>query len=312
MVSQSATLKGAFRKNLLEKECQNFVHEDGSILNLTSSHLQKNKSTKIPAILLERFGHYIKSIGRIACGKVVGTCFLVTDELVITNHHVYDNIKRERCQPQNENLPIIISFDYYYPGQTENFVDVEVDEAQDPQIESKEVDYKLLRMKKDKRLENRDQLGALIRGRPLQERQIVIIGHPEGKQLHHETCVVVSDHSISETLNQRYKMISGDPVSDQKSKEFYEEYKESLSYDTSLFSGASGSPIFDMDGYIVAMHSKGHTLKNLADGKTYSLMEFAVPFDMICKDLERTKDENFVKEIFPHYDLDLREVPMDH
>ena len=34
-----------------------------------------------------------------------------------------------------------------------------------------------------------------------------------------------------------------------------EKYKDCLPYDTSLFSGASGFPVFDMNGHIVALHT---------------------------------------------------------
>ena len=77
-----------------------------------------------------------------------------------------------------------------------------------------------------------------------------------------------------------------------------EKYKGCLPYDTSLFTGASGSPVFDLNGNIVAIHTQGYTL-NVEGGKC-SLMEFGVTFQAICEDLRKL---NLLEKYFPDCDL---------
>ena len=75
---------------------------------------------------------------------------------------------------------------------------------------------------------------------------------------------------------------------------------------TQVFSGASGSPVFDLNGNIVAMHTQGYTL-NVEEGQ-YSLMEFGVQFAAICEDLRRL---NLLEEFFPNYSLGSNGKRMD-
>ena len=77
-------------------------------------------------------------------------------------------------------------------------------------------------------------------------------------------------------------------------------------YDISLFSGSSGSPVFDLSADIVAMHTQGYTL-DVEAGKC-SLMEFGVQFGAICSDLKR---KNLLEELFPNYNLGNDEERMD-
>ena len=44
-----------------------------------------------------------------------------------------------------------------------------------------------------------------------------------------------------------------------------EDYQGSLSYDTTFFHGTSGSPVFEMNGYIIAMHTQAYTLERTHD-----------------------------------------------
>ena len=77
-----------------------------------------------------------------------------------------------------------------------------------------------------------------------------------------------------------------------------------LPYDTSLFSGASCSLVFDLNGKIVAMHTQRYTL-GVDGGKQYSLMDFGVRFSAICEDLKR---RNLLEELFPNCDLQRMET----
>ncbi len=292
-------------KDTIEINNEKFVDNDTQVFNFARDIL-KNTSTKKPAILYEPLASYIKSIGEISCGRIRGTCWLVSDRLVITNHHVYMSINTERDELQNLNLPITVTFDYFYPGQTEQVLTVEVDEEGDPQLESPHLDYKFLRLKENEGLRNRVHLGSVVRNRQLHEGLVIIVGHhPVGSQMHEETCVVVSTHSWREKLQERHAICAGVHMTSAETQEVNDSYQERLPYDTTLFSGASGSPVFDLKGNIVAMHTQGYTL-NVQGGK-YSLMEFGVQFNAICEDM-RQRYNNVVEQLFPHYEEEAMDI----
>ena len=291
------------KKDTIETNDEKFVDKDTQIFNSAKDEVLKNISTKKPAILHKYLASYIKSIGQISCGSTRGTCWLVSDMLVITNHHVYMLINTERNELQNLNLPITVTFDYFYPGQTEQVVTVEVDEEKDPQLESPLLDYKFLRLKENERLRDRVPLGQVVRNRQLHEGLVIIVGHhPAGSQMHEETCVVVSSHSWREKLQERHVICAGVHMTSAETQEVNESYEKRLPYDTTLFSGASGSPVFDLNGNIVAMHTQGYKLN--VQGRKYSLMEFGVQFNAICEDM-RQRYKNVFEQLFPNYDEDM-------
>ena len=237
-----------------------FVNKEQQIFNFARSEVFKNASTQKPARLNEHLVSYMKSIGQIACGNIRGTCFLVTDALVITNYHVYRMIKGERTELGNPNLPITVRFDYLYPEQTEHNT-VEVDEAQDTTLENPFLDYKLFRLKESEGLTDRVPLGPMVRNWQLSDGRVVILGHPDCKEMQEEVSVVVGDDTWLDTMNKRHKQFSGVHMTNLKLLCNDIKYRDCLAYDTSFFSGASGSPVFEMNGNIVAMHTQGYLLE---------------------------------------------------
>ena len=310
-----------------------FVNRDGQVFNFAKSEVFKNASTQMPARLNEDLIEYMKSVGQIACGKVRGTCFLVTDALVITNYHVYRMIEDERKELGNPNLPITVRFGYLRAEQTEHIITVEVDEAQHPKLESPYLDYKFFRLKKNDGIRGRVPLGPKVRNWQLSDGRVIILGHPEGKELHQEVSVVVGYDAWLDRLNERHKQFSGVHMTNSQLLLNDTKYPDHLKYDTTFFSGSSGSPVIEMNGNIVAMHTQGYVLdrpqvnipnqqenfphqenqdiSGQRNTRTYSLMEFGVQFISICRDIRRWHGENVVKLIFPNYELKLSEEPMD-
>ncbi|CAB4032037.1 Hypothetical predicted protein [Paramuricea clavata] len=322
--SMTANVKSSAYKNLLspneDRHSGNdgkFVSDDQQILNFATEDVWKNTATGIPARLFKTLGKNMKSIGQISCGQIQGTCWLVADMLVITNCHVYMSFNKERRDHPDLNLPITVKFDYLHPGQGQQ---VEVNEERDPQLESFRFDYKVLRLKEDEGLRGREPLGPLVRSCPLQEGLVIIVGHPAGKEMHQETCVVVRNHSWRQKLQDRKDFKHSQMNNDENSTGVHltnndllrsqsHKFQEQgcLPYDTSLFSGASGSPVFNLNGNIVAMHTQGYIL-NTGEEK-WSLMEFGVQFNAICKDMkERYIEPNVVKKLFPDCDLENMDI----
>ncbi len=303
-----------------------FVNEDQQIFNFARSEVFKNASTQKPARLNETLASYMRSVGQIVCGSIQGTCFLVTDELVLTNYHVYRMIQKERNKPGNSNLTITVSFDYLHPGQTDHVHIVEIDEHRHPKLENPYLDYKFFYLKEG--LTNRVPLGQLIRNWQLSDGRVIILGYPEGKEMQEEVCVVVGYRAMQETIKKRHEQCNGVHMTNAQLLDRTERYQGGLSYDTTLFSGSSGSPIFEMNGNIVAMHTQGYLLErteaNVSNGqrnvrnlepqrnsRKYSLMEFGVQFISICRDMKQWHGENVVKQIFPNYKLKPGEETME-
>ena len=296
-----------------DEEDHEQIFNDTQILNFAREDIFKNASTNMPARLFQPLSSYVRSIGQISCGIIRGTCWLVIDMLVITNHHVYMAMNTDRIKRQVPNLPITVSFDYLRPRQREHVLTVEVDEEQDPQLENSQLDYKFLRLKEDEGLNDRVRLGPIVRNHTLQEGLVIIVGHPGGKEMQEETCVVVRNHSWREQLRQRHtelQRMHQDPGLHMTNEDMlrFNRYQEQgfLPYDTTLFHGASGSPVFDLNGNIVALHTQGYRLN--VGGRQCSLMEFGIQFNAICEDL---RIENLVENYFPNYNLDRTHEPMD-
>ncbi len=123
--------------------------------------------------------------------------------------------------------------------------------------------------------------------------------------MHEETCVVVSTRSWREKLQERHVTCAGVHMTSAETQEVNERYQERLPYDTTLFSGASGSPVFDLNGNIVAMHTQGYTLD--VQGGKCSLMEFGVQFNAICEDM-RQRYNNVVEQLFPKYNEEAMDI----
>ena len=291
--------------------------QDERVLNLAKDSACKNASTARPARFLVRLCPLLKSVGCIVCGNVQGTCFLVKRNVVMTCLHVYMDINNERNTSENptERKNIKVFFDYLDAGQAEN-VSVEVDEVQDLSYFSLELDYVFLRLKEDPSLAGRNELGSLVRNHAVHDGLVTIVGHPEGREKLEETCVVVRSEKWSKQLVERVEEVEKRRQEQDRhsgTNNLYTcklsitsgKYNEKLPYDTSMFRGSSGSPVFDMNGHIIAMHAQGHPLE--IDGKVYSVMEFGIHFDKICKDLRRRYGEDIVREHFPRYDETLQE-----
>ena len=179
----------------------------------------------------------------------------------------------------------------------------------------------------------------MVRNWQLEDGRVVILGHPGGKEMQSEVCVVVGHRKMHETIRKRHEEFNGVHMTNGQLLHNTENYQGCLSYDTTFFCGSSGSPVIEMNGNIVAMHTQGYTLTKEEDGqqeddhhedvfnlevqnipnqgqenvprqrntRTYSLMEFGLQFCVICSDIRRSHGEDVVRQIFPCYTMDQEE-----
>ena len=253
-------------------------------------------STAKPAWLLPLLGKAMRSVGLLTYGSVQATCFLIKPDKVITNYHVVRKIEK--------NHSTKVNFDYLRDDiSTANSVWVELDEewVRQTSIHSENLDYIILSLKHHATLPDRQPLGNLVRRSVPRDGLVTIIGHPQNRPKLEETCVVVPNDQWLNEFQKRFENNRKPPPGFDLQLHRYKIYKQDLesknrdhwlSYVTSFFEGASGSPVFDMDGHVIGMHTHGYWL----DGK--STIDFGVTFAGIFDDIKKYYGENEAKVFF--------------
>ena len=292
-------VKRSAYKYLLDLNDVKFSGFDGPIYQQAKKCICKNDPTNRPGVLSNLLARFNRSIGRIACGDVQGTCFIVAENFVFTCYHVYLDFIEERKKPNHFSLPIRVAFDYYKLGGLNNAVVVDVDESHEPIYYSTEFDYIVLCLKQSSDLEDRERLGGFVRGYRLDEGLVCITGFPENRELREETCVVVEAAAKKKLHARQHKMGGG--VHMASIHNFFTNNPHRVAYDCSLYRGSSGSPGFDMNGKIVVLHAQGYLLN--VKTKNYPLMEFGINFGVICADFEQKYGFRIANKFFPNRNL---------
>lgn len=116
---------------------------------------------------------------------------------------------------------------------------------------------------------------------------IYLIGHPEGQVKQIDECAVITivDRAgrYSDIVFSMFTPRSFPPVAWRS---------DALSYDTCFTEGSSGSPVFNADLQVVAIHSFGQFYER--DGKKHALIEFGYSMESILRDIKQ-KNEAFYK-----------------
>ena len=290
---------------------QKTTRGDKAVLTVAKKEFAKQVSSARPTWLLKPLSEAAKSVGCLRCGDVQGTCFLVKENMIITNFHVYGFImeKRSSSSPlSHEKIKIL--FDYSTPNESAKLSGVEVDETsfRRSPIYSRKLDYIILPLKEADTLKNVDPLGSVVRKHVPRDGLVTIIGHPQGRQKLEETCTIVPDYLWRNELLKRCQDRRPPPVGFDRCLHICKRdimssnYEHRLPYDTSLFEGASGSPVFNMDGHIICLHTQGYRLEET------SVMEFGVTFASIYEDIEERYGKNCARDLFPSID---GQCPMD-
>ena len=280
---------------------------DKAILSLAKKEFSNQVSIAKPAWLLPLLGIAMKSVGLLKCGSIQATCFLIKPCEIITNYHVFREIENQwRLSAPSQHNKIKVTFDYLRDDESTNQVWVEVDEERFRRttISSPKLDYITLALKNHETLADRQPLGPFVRRSVPRDGLVTIIGHPKGRPKLEETCVVVPHHLWRSELQKRYQSGRHPPPGFDvglhmcKKEIMSTNYDHRLPYDTSLFKGASGSPVFNMDGHVIGLHTQGYRLNE----KSVYVMEFGVTFAGIFDDIKHRFGEDVAKWFFPNID----------
>lgn len=242
--------------------------------------------------------------------RLVGTCFRIGEEYIITNYHVVDEI---------ENIAehrVYVNFNFKKAGQADSersFIEGLV-------VWSTELDYAILRMEKPHEQlppsifahgvsimnpECSDSNWSLLRDKPLR-----LIGHPQGEPKQIDLMCTVSACPQSGLECWCYALRRGEEFEGEAVKDYREgKDRRRITYDTSnFFHGSSGSPgivLLNDKQWVVVLHARG-----FKDDEANFFIEQGVLLTEIFKDVQKQINETqqgplkdiSVEDLFPSVD----------
>jgi hypothetical protein len=303
--SASVTLfKPGVQKGRLDKKMQSITRKFGKVA-----------SSVIPARIMPKLTKARRSVGFIKCGNCTGTCFLLAENTIITCHHVINDIYTKRSQATDKELykTISVNFRFERPRESEMCHAV-IDETQ--MFGQGKLDYVICVIKMLVPVPGPTPvpLGPSVKSVLPHSGLVILIGHPDSQDKSVEICHILPSYNWHSTLCKRAseaeQYCKQHPEEchsfnnkDESCVHFYKgrylqgDHPNHLPYDTSFFKGSSGSPVFNSDGHIVAMHTQGYPFYQ--GSKKVSLMEFGVTFGAIYQDVKERFGLDQASLLFP-------------
>lgn len=274
--------------------------------------LTKNSTLVATHKLLSRLSDSVGYIGWDNNGnKGSATCFVFKELYILTCRHVINDIVGEGVD--ESKWPGIISqcakvsFSYIKPHENEeNCFSVE------PwfQVSDLTLDYAILKLKECGQQVPRGLYYET--GHAPLSGLIYIIGHPEGDPKSTDACAVIPQGqrtkktleylqtTVAEFCNYDSQFVH---MFTQRSFQEFDCNADKITYDTRFFCGASGSPVFDSHGSLVAMHTAGFTYNY--QGQRLNMIEFGSSVKSILRDMEKSHGSWFTKVFVNQHDVDM-------
>lgn len=224
----------------------------------------------------------------------VATCFVFKDLFIFTCWHVIKDIMGKEI---NSNMwadiigqCVRVTFGYEdSSGKEKNCFFVE------PwfEIADETLDYAVLKLK-----ENGQQVPVgLYNGiGPMPLRGLIyIIGHPDGQPKTTDACVVIPhdlrlqkcDDHVQARKEEGFNCAEFIHMYTQRSFKKISHNPDVITYDTTFYFGSSGSPVFDSQGSLVAIHNAGFTYNYY--GKVSSIIEFGSSMESILCHIKQNR-----------------------
>ncbi|XP_019219038.1 protein FAM111A-like [Oreochromis niloticus] len=209
-------------------------------------------------------------------GKPRGSGFLLFGNFVLTNAHVI----RDFCN-DNGGLKekVAVTFSFESLEEKDGLIDVEEVVGIEYIPEVSGTDWALLKLSTDQNLpDGLLKHSAFVR----HSGGICIIGYPGESVKKIDVCLVVSQNDRRQVAERHWRdnqdcvQLLTDRFFERAS-DYVEQRKHLLTYESCLYEGSSGSPVFNEDGNVVAMHTGGY-LYNDAKGQNQSVIEYGYPF----------------------------------
>ncbi|XP_078073373.1 serine protease FAM111A-like isoform X2 [Mustelus asterias] len=266
------------------------------------NRLHQEALSSVPARAFRCISDRLSSVGCITwkslSGQGSGTCFVLRDRYVLTCYHVVEMIA--------ESVAAFSSWPALIRDSAEVFFDFE-EEGQRGQplrltawleIYDQALDYAVLELESSP-----GALGLMeCCANPQRTGSLYIVGHPEADKKKICPCSVVTGDenatgNAAQLLEGLRSTIATEDTEDYThdtvliASQAFNRLKHSnaITYKTEFYYGAAGSPIFDSEGSLVALHCGGETYKKNKDPEKFYI-ELGRPITLIVHDIISKSD----------------------
>ncbi|XP_049502118.1 serine protease FAM111A [Panthera uncia] len=244
--------------------------------------------------------------------KGCATCYVFKELFIFTCRHVVSDFMGEGIEPSKWADMIgqcaRVTFRYNsFPEKDENCFFLE------PwfEISDATLDYAVLKLKANGQQVPLGLYSRIARAPPTG--LIYIIGHPNGEEKSSDACTVISQGQRKKKYEEYLQAGKGEGCNygmqyiHMCTRRTFEEIAHSpdvITYDTSFYFGASGSPVLDSEGSLVAMHTAGFTCDNEI-GLSSHVIEFGSTLESILLDIKEKHRQWYTEVCISPQDVEM-------
>ncbi|XP_054296684.2 serine protease FAM111A isoform X1 [Pongo pygmaeus] len=292
---ESEKIKENLKKKMKAKTGETLYNLHRTTFGKVTKNSSSIKVVKLLARLSDSVGYLFWNSATTGCA----TCFVFKELFILTCRHVINDIVGDGIEPSKwatiigQCVRVTFGYEELKDKET-NYFFVE------PwfEIHNEELDYAVLKLK-----ENGQQVPMeLYNGiTPVPLSGLIhIIGHPYGEKKQIDACAVIPQGQRAKKCQERVQSKKAENpeyvhMYTQRSFQKIVQNPDVITYDTEFFFGTSGSPVFDSNGSLVAMHAAGfaYTYQN----QIRSIIEFGSTMESILLDIKQ-RHKPWYEEVF--------------
>ncbi|XP_062373176.1 serine protease FAM111A-like [Sardina pilchardus] len=257
-----------------------------------------------------------ESVCKIVTGFCSGTGFVLFDRFILTNAHLFtDHVEGKELE---EDIEVFVLFNYeepepntnfYYFTGVKTFVDIDF-----------ELDYAILELNPEGQKSNQQTNTNNIKvppgllkkfGPSPQNGEACIIGHPAGEVKKMDPTFIIEKEERAKAVNghlEQYKdtlfilLSISQSLKDKGIEDIMmggHDAEKCVTYNTFMYHGSSGSPVFDALGKVFGLHTAGYTYE-FANLKG-NVIEYARPlltiFERFVRNLKESENEDLLERV---------------